>query len=173
SLDDKFLDDATKAIGLGIALYCIIVVTAKGADFARTAGEEYQLQIRLGERPAIRKQLALPLDAGRRGSGHEILELVRIRKSDIDGLHAAHGKAAQGPILGIGRNRIILFYIRDQVINQDRPEIPIVHIVSRKNDDEGFELLLREEIIELDVRIQVIIVPTCLAPARAVQQVHG
>jgi hypothetical protein len=90
SLDNEFLNDAFKAVALTITHDCIDVVAAIGTHFPRSTGEEYQLQIGPGERTAVRKQLALSLDAGRRGRRHEVVELVCIRKSEIDRLHAAH-----------------------------------------------------------------------------------
>ena len=66
------------------------------------------------------------------------------------------------------------FYKRDQLIDQNGSEAgPVGVIIPCKYDNKGVHRTLRNEIVELDMGIQVIVVPASLASACAMHQVHG
>src|SRR5688500_7380015 len=102
------------------------------------------------------------------------MELVRVRKPEIDRLHAAHREAAEGTVFGIGTDGVTLFYKGDQVIDQNVPEAaPVGVIIPCKYNDKRVDRSLGNEIVELDMGIQVIVMPASLTPARSMQQIHG
>ncbi len=170
--NDKLLDDVSETKALHVPAHRRVTVAAVSSYFLGAAGEEHQVQILAGEFSTIGEELPLSLDprCGRRW--HEIVKQLGIGEPDVDRLHPAHGEPTERTILRIGAGGIVRLHVGDQLINQDPGEIPVIVVVSGEHHDEGSDHSLGDEIVELDVGVQVVVVPTALASSHAVHQIH-